>query len=143
MMTLTVGKLARAAHVGIETVRFYERRGLLEPPTRLPSGYRIYTETAVSRIEFIRKAQRLGFTLTEIAQLIELGSDKQASCGVVRTRALDKIAAVERKISDLLRMKEALVDLADSCDGNKPMKECALLECLGGESESACASSPC
>ena len=141
-MTLTVGKLARAARVGIETVRFYERRGLLEPTSRLPSGYRIYSETAVSRIEFIRKAQQLGFTLNEIGQLIELEADAQANCGVVRTRALEKIAAVERKISDLQRMRDALVGLADSCDGNKPMKECALLECLT-ESGAPCASSPC
>jgi MerR family transcriptional regulator, copper efflux regulator len=130
-MTLTVGKLARAARVGVETIRFYERRGLVEPATRLPSGYRIYSETAVSRIGFIRKAQRLGFTLNEIGELMDLEADAKANCGVVRTRALDKIAAVEQKISDLVRMKEALEGLARSCDGNRLMKDCPLMDCLG------------
>ena len=133
-MTLTVGKLARAAHVGVETIRFYERRGLVEPADRLPSGYRVYSETAVSRIGFIRKAQQLGFTLNEIGQLIDLETDAQANCGVVRSRAMEKIAAVERKISDLQRMKNALETLASSCDGDKPMKECRLMECLADSS---------
>src|SRR5262245_26851989 len=139
-MGLTVGKLARAAHVGVETIRFYERRGLVEPAERLPSGYRIYSETAVSRIGFIRKAQQLGFTLNEIGQLIELEADAEANCGVVRTRAFEKIAAVERKISDLQRMKNALESLAGSCAGDKPMKDCRLMDCLA---DSTCKAAVC
>ena len=104
-------------------------------------------EAAISRIGFIRQAQQLGFTLNEIGELMELEADAKANCGVVRTRAVDKIAAVERKISDLVRMKEALEGLASSCDGNRPMSECPLMDCLSeptGIGTPSCASpSPC
>ena len=129
-MTLTVGKLARAARVGIETVRFYERRGLVEPESRLPSGYRLYSEASVSRIRFIRNAQRLGFTLSEISELIELETRPTVNCGVVQKRALDKISAIEHKISDLQKMKRALEVLAQCCDSDRPIRECALMECM-------------
>ena len=134
-MTLTTGKLARAAHVGIETIRFYERRGLVEPTARLASGYRVYSEAAVTRIQFIRKAQQLGFTLNEIGELIELDTDASATCGEVRDRTLDKIAALERKIAVLQGMKAELETLANSCDGDRPMKDCRVRECLTGACE--------
>lgn len=129
-MTLTVSKLARAADVGIETVRFYERRGLLEAPPRRPSGYRMYSHSAVTRIQFIRRAQKLGFTLNEIGELIEFDSRATGNCGDVRDRAVSKIAAVERKIADLVRMKAALETLLGKCDGTRPIKECPVMDCL-------------
>jgi MerR family mercuric resistance operon transcriptional regulator len=136
-MTFTTGKLARAAHVGIETIRFYERRGLVEPTTRLASGYRVYSEEALTRIQFIRRAQQLGFTLQEIGELIELDTNVTRTCGEVRERTLDKIAALERKIAVLQGMKTELETLANICDGDRLMKDCLVRECLTGACEPA------
>lgn len=129
-MDLTVGKLARAAGVGVETIRFYERRGLLEEPPRTSSGYRRYTPQAVARIDFIRRAQRLGFTLNEIRELIELEEDPNCTCDVVRERALAKIAAVEEKIAQLSAMRGALQEVLQTCDGTRAVRECPLIDCL-------------
>ena len=99
--TLTIGTVARRAGVGVETIRFYERKKLLPEPARDPSnGYRRYTESAVSRLKFIGRAKELGFTLRETRELLELRGGP-ATCGTVRSRAEDKIADVRRKIRDL------------------------------------------
>jgi MerR family transcriptional regulator, copper efflux regulator len=131
-MSLTVGKLAMKAGVGIETIRFYERRGLLDPPPRRPSGYRIYPEGTVPRLQFIRRAQQLGFTLNEIRDLIALDQDKTADCGVLLERTGHKIATIEQKIADLQRMKNALQELEHSCQGGTPIRECPIMDCLSG-----------
>jgi Hg(II)-responsive transcriptional regulator len=129
-MALTVSKFARAAGVGVETVRFYERRGLLEQPARKGAGYRVYSESALLRIRFIRRAQELGFTLNEIRDLIALEQDALQKCDVVRDRAVVKIAAIERKIDDLTRMKAALEGLYEACPGDQPIQDCPLMSCL-------------
>ena len=131
-MDLTVGRLARAAGVGIETIRFYERRGLLDPPPRRPSGYRVYPESTVPRIQFIRRAQQLGFTLNEILDLIALDNDKSADCGQLLLRTENKIANIEQKIADLQRMRNALQELQRSCHGGTPIRECPIMDCLSG-----------
>ena len=95
---LTIGALARAAEVGVETIRFYERRGLLAEPPRTAAGYRQYPVNTVDRLRFIRRAQRLGFTLSEISELLELRVDEVAACGTVEVRARDKLADIEGKI---------------------------------------------
>ena len=104
---LTIGELADAADVGRETVRFYERRGLLPQPPRTDSGYRNYPPESVERLRFIRRAQGLGFTLEEIAELLALRVDEVAACGTVEARARAKLTKVAQKLTDLRRMKKA------------------------------------
>ena len=115
MATLTIGKLARAAGVGVETVRFYERVGLLEPPPRTPAGYRQYAPEAVDRLGFIKHAQRLGFTLTEVADLLRLHRDV-VLCEDVKRRAVAKMATIDAKVAALLAVKAELRALVERCD---------------------------
>lgn len=130
MDSLTIGQVAKAAHVNVETVRYYERRGLLPEPARRPSGYRAYEPDAVRRIQFIRQAQHLGFSLQEVAELLRLRVDPETSCGEVKQRADAKIADIERKIEDLRGMQQALTTLADSCRGEGPISECPFLDAI-------------
>ena len=130
MQTFTIGTMARRAGVGVETVRFYERQGLLAVPTRGASGYRQYPEDTVSRIRFIRRAKALGFSLREIRELHALRVDPMGSSSEVKARAQAKIAAMEEKISTLRRMQETLAHLATACDGCAPVRACPILEAL-------------
>jgi MerR family mercuric resistance operon transcriptional regulator len=122
MKPLTIGQVARLAGVGVETVRFYERRGLLEEPSRKASGYRQYTADVVSRLRFIRRAKELGFTLSEISELLALRLDPSATREDVRRRAETKMADIEAKIEDLRRMRNALEELSINCRGHGPAK---------------------
>lgn len=126
--TLRSGEVAAAADVNVETLRYYERRGLLKKPTRRPSGYRVYTMDTVRVIRFIKRAQELGFTLQECEELLVLRNDRSRACADVQAAALAKAADVEAKIRDLRRMKKALTTLAASCDDGE--RECAILEAL-------------
>jgi Hg(II)-responsive transcriptional regulator len=130
METLTIGQVARQAGVGVETIRFYEREGLLEEPARRMSGYRQYSLTVIKRISFIKRAQQLGFSLKEIAELLLLRVDAQTSCEEVRQRTIEKIAAVERKLEELQRMRQALLQVAELCTGQGPGSRCPMLEAL-------------
>ncbi len=130
MTTLTIGKVAQRAGVGIETVRFYERRGLIDEPPRGPSGYRHYPESVVLRLLFVRRAKDLGFTLNEIKELLSLRLDPQTTCADVKQRAETKIADIEEKMRSLRRMKQSLVQLTKSCSGNGPANDCPILESL-------------
>jgi MerR family transcriptional regulator, copper efflux regulator len=130
MDSLTIGRLAKAAHVNVETVRYYERRGLLPEPARRPSGYRSYTPDAVRRIQFIRRAQQLGFSLNEVGDLLRLRVDPEMSCSQVKQRAEAKIADIERKIENLRSMQQALVTLAETCSGAGPISECPFLDAI-------------
>jgi DNA-binding transcriptional MerR regulator len=112
---LTIGRVARAAGVGIETVRYYERTGLLEPPPRTHAGYRQYPPEAVDRLAFIRHLQRLGFTLTEIADLLAL-HEVAVPCDDVKERAAAKVAAIDEKVAALLAVKAELLALVERCD---------------------------
>ncbi len=134
-MALTIGKVAARAGVGIETIRFYEREGLLEDPPRTASGYRQYPGDAVGRIQFIRQAKELGFSLREISELLSLRADPGSSCGDVQSQAQAKIAAIEAKIQALERMKSALEKLV-ACDGEAPISECPILVALDVEETS-------
>jgi len=131
MQTFTIGKVARQAGVGVETVRFYEREGLIPSPLRGASGYRQYPETTVSRIRFIRRAKSLGFSLREIRELLSLRGDPAGSSAEVKACAQNKIAVIEQKIHALRRMKKTLVDLTDACDGCVPVRVCPILDALG------------
>lgn len=133
MKPLTIGKVAKLADVNVETVRFYERKGLVEKPPARESGYRQYPESVVGRISFIKRAKELGFSLREIHELLRLRVEPGAGCADVRARAMEKIADVERRIEELLRIKSALQKLAASCRGRGPTSECPILEALDGE----------
>ena len=134
---LTIGKVARQAGVGIETVRFYEREGLLEQPTRRESGYRQYSEDVVARLKFIKRAKELGFTLKEIRDLLSLRIDPDATRADVRQRAQEKIADIEAKVRDLQRMKDALLRLTASCHGTGPLEGCPIIGALDGSADAS------
>jgi len=111
-------------------VRFYERRGLIPKPQRKESGYREYSEETVNRIQFIRHAKELGFSLKEINELLSLRLDPGTPCSEVKNRAEAKIEDIERKIKKLQKMKKALVKLTSTCTGSGPVKECPILEAM-------------
>ena len=130
---ITRGKLARRTGVNIETIRYYEQRGLIPEPPRTASGYRQYTEDYVERIRFIKRAQELGFTLEEIKELLSLRVDPETDRGEVKQRAAAKIVDIEEKICDLERMKHQLKRLVTSCSGRGPTSECPILEAIESE----------
>lgn len=130
MKALTIGQIARRAGVGIETVRFYERQGLLDEPPRGDSGYRQYEEAVIDQLRFIRRAKELGFTLKEIKELLDLRVDSATPCGEVKKRAEAKIVDIESKIRTLQRMKRSLVKLTKACSGEGRTAECSILDAL-------------
>ena len=127
---VTIGRLAKAVGVNIQTVRYYERRRLLVPTARMPSGYRLYGDEAVRRLCFIKNAQALGFTLQEIAELLNLRVNSAARCGDVQRRAQAKLAQVEAKVHDLEALARALKDLLRVCRAGQPTERCPILKCL-------------
>lgn len=130
MQPFTIGSVASRAGVGVETVRFYERQGLIPQPPRRESGYRQYSEETVARLRFIQRAKALGFSLREIRELLSLRVDPTAHSGEVKARAQAKIADVEEKIRTLTRIKEILARLSAACDGCAPMRACPILDTL-------------
>jgi MerR family mercuric resistance operon transcriptional regulator len=130
---MTIGQVARQAGVGVETIRFYEREGLIVEPARRPSGYRQYPPDAVRRIRFVRHAKDLGFTLKEIRELLELRVRPDSRCADVRARVKQKIEDVEARLASLARMKAALLRLSGRCRGRGPTSECPILEELDRE----------
>ena len=132
---LTIGQVARRAGVGVETVRFYEREGLLPRPARRASGYRQYPRESVARLNFIRRAKALGFTLKEVADLLDLRLDPRADRGAVKQRAAAKVEDIDKKIEDLRRMRRALVELSDACSGRGELSGCPILGALEGEQD--------
>ena len=130
---LTIGQLAGRAGVGVETVRFYERKGLLKQPDRRDSGYRMFDDAAVRRLRFIRRAKELGFTLQEIKDLLDVRVDATATCAEVKDRAEAKIADIADKIKTLEQMKKALVKLTRTCRGVGPTSDCPILDAMDGE----------
>jgi MerR family mercuric resistance operon transcriptional regulator len=136
MEALTRGEVAQQGRVNPETIRYYERRGLLPKPPRTPSGYRAFSSDAVRRVRFIKRAQGLGFSLKEIKALLTLRIDPRRSCGDVRTRAEAKVEEIEAKVRMLLGMKKALVRLTAACAGRGRVSQCPILESLDAEEES-------
>ncbi len=134
MNSLRIGEFAKCAGVGVETVRFYERQGLLKEPPRRPSGHREYAEAEVTRLAFIRRAKKLGFSLAEIKQLLPLRADRKAQCGQVKTRTEAKLADIDERILTLRRMRRALAKLNAACEREEvPTGECPILDALDGE----------
>lgn len=133
MNTLTIGKLAHQCDVGVETVRFYERKGLIKEPARSISGYRQYPEDAVRRLRFIRRSKNLGFSLAEIQTLLGL-SEQATDKSEVKAMVVDKTALIQQKIDDLQRIKLALDNLAELCEGSGCIDDCPILSALNDES---------
>lgn len=130
MKELTIGQLANAAGVGVETVRFYERQGLIEQPPRPAAGIRRYPPETVAALRFIRRAKELGFTLPEIAELLGFCRHEAVDCAEVRQRAEAKIADIEGRMAALARMRDALGTLVVACRERGHVGECPILETL-------------
>lgn len=135
--SLTIGKLAKQTDVSIDSIRFYERRGLLAAPTRTESNYRLYSLEAASRLRFIKRTQNLGFSLAEIQDFLELSHNPTASKADVKRRTREKIADIRAKMKDLGRMLEVLERLDQSCDGQGPIGECPILHALTEDNRQA------
>lgn len=128
---MRIGDLAQQSGVGVETVRFYEQKGLVaQPPRPASGGYRQYPSEAVRRIKFIRSAQQLGFSLNEVADLLDLEAGRTAECIDVRERAEVKRQQVQARIDNLGRIKSALDRLIDACPGKGPARSCSILEAI-------------
>ena len=128
--TLRTGEVAARAGVNIQTLRYYERRGLIPEPERRASGYREYPPDAVRVIRFIKRSQELGFTLSEVEELLRIRGDQTASCAEVRASAKAKIDDIELKVQSLRAMKRALGILVNSCTSDGSARECPILEAL-------------
>ena len=137
MSTLTIGQLAKCAGVGVETIRFYQRERLLEEPERLPSGFRQYGEEAVERVKFLRHAQRLGFTLKDAKDLLELKHDPKAVRSDVRDRASRKLSDIREKIKVLEAMRDDLTRLIAECDGHGPAAHCPIIQAIDTDCDAA------
>ena len=132
MKAMKIGEFAKKAGVNVQTVRYYERRGLLPEPERRESGYREYTPDCLERLQFIRRGQELGFTLVEIEELLTLRTDPGTTAADVKGRAEAKIADIETRISDLREIQHALRHLAGQCEGGQgPTGDCPLLAAMG------------
>ena len=128
--TLRSGEVAEKAGVNVETLRYYERRGILKAPERKPSGYRVYTVETVRVVRFIKRAQELGFTLDECEELLMLRDDDSRACAEVRDAAQTKVDDIAAKIRDLRRMKRALTALVKTCTEDASTRECQILDAL-------------
>ena len=133
MQGLTIGEVAKRAAVHIETLRYYERQGLMARPPRSRSNYRLYPAETVRRVQFIKRAQQLGFSLKEIQELLALRAAPQAQCADVRERALAKIHEIEHKVRTLQAMHTALTTLVAACAGQGSITDCPILESLDAE----------
>ncbi len=130
MKALKRGNLAKMAGVNIETIRYYEKQGILPEPDRSPSGYRQYGEETVNQIRFVKRAQKLGFSLSEIKQLLKLSEGEITDCDEVKDIALKKLEAIREKIINLQKLDSILSNLATQCDRQQTIKGCPIIEAL-------------
>lgn len=127
---LTTGSLAALAGINIETVRFYERSGLIAKPKRTESNYRQYPQSAVARLRFIKRAKELGFSLKEIAELLSLRAAPSRSRSRVKRLTEEKLRIIDRKICDLQRMRKSLASISAACDGHGSVANCPIIHAL-------------
>lgn len=132
MEQLTIGRLAQLVGLNLETIRYYERRGLLGKPPRTAAGYRQFSPESVQRLRFIKRSQELGFTLNEVAELLELRHDPANGRDDVHTRAAEKIKDIDRKMQTLAAMKSVLGGLIARCE-QCGSEECPILASLEAE----------
>ena len=135
--SLTIGTVAKRAGVAIDTIRYYEREGLLPEPLRRASGYRSYNETAISRLRFIRRAKDLGFTLEEIRDLLALSADRHRGVKAVRERAQQRLTSIDARIAELTRIRQGLEQLIEACPGRGDPEQCPILRALTDEEPQA------
>ena len=133
MTLMTIGRVAQAAGLGVETVRFYERQGLISEPARSRSGYRQYRPETIRRLKFIVRAKALGFTLQEIGDLLDLRGTPGAGCADVQARAEAKLEDIEERIAQLAAMRRVLGELIAQCRGEGPLSDCPILDALTDE----------
>jgi Hg(II)-responsive transcriptional regulator len=125
---LTIGKVAKLSGVGVETIRYYEREGMIQQPSRAGGGFREYPEDTIHRVRFIKRAQELGFSLSEISDLLSLRVKDRGACSKVKAKTELKLNQIERKIADLRRIQSALRNVKDSCERQAPGEKCPVLE---------------
>ncbi len=125
---LTIGRVAKLAGVNVETIRYYQRRGLLAEPDKPHMGYRRYPMEMVKRLRFIKRAQALGFTLKEVSGL--LGLEEACACAETRALAAHKVDLIDRKLADLAAMRQALASLVQQCDAGEPAEGCPIIQAL-------------
>ncbi len=131
--TFKTGEVANRAGVNKETIRYYEKRGLIPEADRRRSGYRIFTRRHIDQIKFIKRSQELGFTLSEIDELLSLRLDENSSCEKVRNKAQSKLEDVSQKINDLDHIRMVLSELIEDCQAGGTTGECVILNALEGE----------
>jgi MerR family copper efflux transcriptional regulator len=131
--TLSIGAVARQAGVAIDTIRYYEREGLLPEPARRASGYRAYDQDAIRRLRFIRRAKDLGFTLEEIRELLALSADRHRGVKGVKQRAQQRLATIDARIAELQRVRDGLGQLIEACPGHGAPERCPILQALAAE----------
>jgi MerR family transcriptional regulator, copper efflux regulator len=127
---MKIGSIAKKAGVGVETVRFYERKGLIAQPRKPANGFRSYPDETVAKLKFIRQAQDLGFSLKEIEELLSLKTRRSAGCADVRTRAQTKLNEVNEKVLNLMLLKQTLEELIDACPGKGSVDICSILNSM-------------
>ncbi len=132
---LTIGQLAQRAELATETLRHYERLGLIEPSRRSASNYRLYDPQALQRLRFIRRAQALGFSLPEIRQLLDLHRRGQGDMAQVRAIAEQRLRQIEQRMADLQRLRDGLEQLTRACPGHGSMGQCPILAALCSEED--------
>ena len=128
----TIGHLAKQSGVGIDTVRFYEQRGLLPAPQRTASGYRLYGEASIKRIRFIRRAKQLGFTLNEVEILLKL-QDQGGQKSEVKAITSNKLQEIDTKIADLTRIRSVLHNLEIECNGQGNVSSCPIIDAISDD----------
>lgn len=130
MSIYSIGQVAKQSGISVETIRYYEKEGLLKEPERKESGYRQYKQEAITRLSFIQQAKELGFSLKEIGELLSIRSDGNNLCNEVKQLAQEKLDNIESKLKMLQRMRKSLKKLVDVCPGQAPLNECPILDAL-------------
>jgi MerR family copper efflux transcriptional regulator len=130
MSGIHIGQLAKKTGLSIDTIRFYEKQGLLSPQERSKSGTRHYHQDALTRAKFVQSAKQLGFTLKETRELIDLKVESKKTCTLVHRQASKKIREIDKKLAELHQIRDALQHLVASCRGGMPLEKCSLLEAL-------------
>ncbi|MCP3050696.1 heavy metal-responsive transcriptional regulator [Xanthomonas euvesicatoria pv. allii] len=130
---MKIGELAKRSDIGIDAIRFYEREGLLPPAQRLASGYRVYDDRDLQRLQFVRRAKALGFTLPEIVELLALSTHAGDDMATMKATAQQKLADIDAKLADLTRIRDGLSDLVAACPGHGALHRCPILNALAEE----------
>ena len=130
---MKIGELARRCDVNIDTIRYYERQGLLPEPNRLASGYRRYLPPDIARLNFVRRAKRLGFTLDEIRELLALSDHRDDDMSELKEAAVTKLVDIEARLVELTRIRDGLHTLVDACPGHGALTGCPILNALASE----------